>query len=509
MKLLKLRFAAVFALSLLLVSSAWCRSEYRGITILHTNDTHGHLIPFSYPEPMNDEDPVAQLAVIRDVGGIARRVTIEKCIEKEVRGNVLFLDAGDALDGTPFSVSFMGEADFAAMSAADYDAMACGNHEFSASMREFQRNVNTATFPLLSANLIYSQTGDPALPAAKMFEIDGVKIAVFGLTTIVEPNYKAVREGFGFLDPVETAKALVPELRKKADIIIALTHIGVDADEKLAREVPDIDVIVGGHSHTRIDEPIFVPEAEIRGPFDVRGTLIVQDFQWGSELGRLDLMLRRDDSPFTVMGYKRTLIPVTAAFPEDAATAKTVESYMKKMPADIQDVIGEATETFYVAGEGNPLLNLVCDAIREETGVQVAMYNDGGVRSDLVRGPIRNWDLASMLPFRNKIVEMDITGKRLKQSLTEEKTGMRVNPGVSGMKYRVKNKNLVEASVNGAPIDDNATYTLAVTDFMASLLFSDVTPTKVLYEDYRKPISEYIKSKKVVSPVIDDRRVIE
>ena len=498
----------IFVSCILTVSvftSSWCSPEYRAITILHTNDTHGHLLPFSFPDPRSPKDEYAPMPFKKDIGGIARRATLAHRIESEMRGNVLFMDAGDALDGTPFSIEYMGEADFAAMAAAGYDLMTIGNHEFSASLQEFWRNVNIANFPIVSADIVDRKTGKLALPPYKIFEIDGVKMAVFGLVISTPPTYKAVKEGFDFLDPFKTAGELVPELRKQADVVIALSHLGFDQDQILAKKVPDIDVIVGGHSNNRLLPPVFIEHSEDGNPFSIDGTIIVQDFWWAGELGRLDLRLRRDGGPFTVMSYKGELIPITSDIPDDPATAKVLAKYYKPISKYYGEVIGEATATLYGRSDvgENTALNFVCDAIRESTGAQIGIYNVGGVRGDIVEGPIKVWDIASVLPFRNKMVMVNLTGKRLKQFLIEE------TPGVSGMTYRIANGNVVEAVVDGKPIDDNAVYTVATTDFLANGRLKDITDSKTLNDDYRLGVISYVKAKKTISPIEDGRRIVE
>ena len=497
------RLAWVLLLACALVAFAptysWCSPEYRAVTILHTNDTHGHLLPFSFPEPPGPDADYAAMPAIKDIGGIARRATLVQRIESEMSGNVLFLDAGDVLDGTVLSIEYMGEADFAAMSAAGYDAVTPGNHEFSASLDEFRRNIRIASFPIVSANIVDRKSGSLALPSYKIFDFRGAKIAVFGLTE-PSPDYSAAKEGFDFLDPVKAAKELVPSLRKQADIVVALTHLGIEQDKKLAREAPGIDVIVGGHSHTRLVTPILVRQTDQPQAFWIGGTIIAQDYWWGGELGRLDLRLRRDGGPFTLMSYSGRLIPVTSDIPEDPATARAVDKYYRPISKYYDQVIGEATATFYNEGKSeNSILNLVCDAMREAGGVQVAIYNRGGVRGDMLRGPIRVWDVAAVLPFRNKLVEIEVTGKRLKQALAEGK------PGVSGMRYRIVGGKVVEAVVGGQPLDDDAVYKIATVDFLLKNLFRGVTAGRVINENYREPVISYIKARKIISPVIDGR----
>jgi len=466
---------------LITCAPSWAAPEYRGITILHTNDTHGHLIPFSFAKPIDPKEGSASMPYLKDIGGIARRATLVKRIEAECRGNVLLFDAGDPLDGTPFSIEYMGEADFAAMSAAGYDAMTPGNHEFSASYDEFYRNVHTATFPVLSANIIDRKTGKLALPQYTIFTVDDVRIAVFGLT-VPATNYRGAKEGFDFIDPIEAAKELVPQLRQKADVVVALTHIsdsGTVEDERLAREAPGIDVIVAGHAHVRLAKPLFVRTTEQREAFKLGGTIVVEDYWFGGELGRLDLRLRRDGGPFTVMGYDGGLIPITSDTPDDPATKKVVDRYYKPISKKYDEVIGKASGTFY-APPSRELLALVCEAMRDTAGAQFGIYNPGGVRGDLVEGEIKVWDIAVVLPFKNKLLTAEITGRQLKQAVEEHELG------ISG---------------DVKTIEDDTVYTIATVDFLIGGPLKDAKPIKTVADDYRDAVIGYIKKQGTISPM--------
>jgi len=491
---------AIWAAALLPTASS-ARPEYRAVTILHTNDTHGYLFPFSYPDPQNPGLPYASMQFIKDIGGIARRATLARRIESEMRGNVLLVDAGDVLDGTPFSLEYMGEADFAAMSAAGYDIMTPGNHEFKASLRQFQRNVRIASFPIVCANLLDRETGELVLPPYKIYDFQGAKIAVFGLT-VESAEYPAAKEGLDFLDPYEVAKELVPKLKAEADIVIALSHLGYGQDQKLAKEVPGIDVIVGGHSHARLATPKFIRHVEQPQPFWVGGTVIVQAYEKGAELGRLDLRLRRNDGPFTLMSYKGELLPITGKLPGDPATASVVQKYYLPIAEYYGEVIGEASATFYDDRRGeSTVLNLVCDAIRAKAATEIALYGRGGIRADILEGPITSWDIVTVLPFYNKVVILEMTGKRLKEALVE----FEVKPGVSGMRYRIVNGTLVEATIAGEPVDDDATYEVATIDWLVGLYFKDVAARRELDTYSRDAVVDYIKAHKTISPTADGR----
>lgn len=480
--------------------ASWSSPEYRGVTILYTNDTHDHLLPFSYPDPLNSRVAYASMPFIKDIGGIARRATLANRIRAEVRGDALLVDAGDIMEGTPFGLEYTGEPDFEAMRAAGYDAAIPGNHDFRVSLDGFYRNLRIASFPILCANLIDRKTGKLAVPAYKVYDFRGAKIAVFGLT-VPSPEYQAAKEGLDFPDPFETAKKLVPELRKHADIVIALSHLGSADDERLAKEVPGIDVIVGGHSHARLATPKFVPHGP-SGAFSLNGTIILQAYEHGAELGRLDLRLRRNDGPFTLMSYSGRLIPVTSDIPDDPATARVVERYYRPISKHYDEIIGEATATLYNLGAESAVLNLICDSIREASGAHIAMYGIGGVRGDILQGPIRVWDIASVIPYAHKIVVLDMTGAQVKQILIR----FPYKPGVSGMRYHMVGNQIIEATVDGKPIDDTAMYKLATIDWLVGLYFQSIPAGKTLDVTAQQAVVNYIKARNTISPVADGRK---
>jgi 5'-nucleotidase/UDP-sugar diphosphatase len=285
-------------------SKRWFR-----LTILHTNDTHGHLLPFSYPEGVSPDSPAAQMTHRTNIGGVARRATLIQRLREQLQPYpALVIDAGDYMDGTPFSLEFRGEADVACMNACGYDFGTLGNHEFSNPLEEVLRLVRLSRFQTVCANLRYRDSGEPLVPPYVIAQVGELRVALFGLVMTDTQNYRGARERVQVLNPFEVARQLVPQLRQQADVVILISHLGIGDDERLAREVPGIDVIVGGHSHTRLAEPRFV-EWQQKAPVNLGGTVIVQAHQWGGELGRLDLLFWRDvdTNRLELVGYKGNL----------------------------------------------------------------------------------------------------------------------------------------------------------------------------------------------------------
>ncbi len=257
------------------------------ITILHTNDMHSRIEPFP-----NDGRKFAGL------GGMARRAELIKQIRSQ-EPNVLILDAGDIIQGTPYFNFYGGEVELKLMSQMGYDAATIGNHEFDNGIAGFNKFLPHANFPYLIAN--YDFSGEESLKNAfqpyKIFEKQGIKIGVFGLG--IELKGLVLDKFYGntkYLDPIGTAKEMVQTLKsKKCDLIICLSHLGYRYDEepkkisdyKIAQAVEGIDLIIGGHTHTFLDKPEEVshPSGHI--------TLINQVGWAGIRLGKVDFVFEK------------------------------------------------------------------------------------------------------------------------------------------------------------------------------------------------------------------------
>jgi 5'-nucleotidase/UDP-sugar diphosphatase len=475
------------------------------LTILHTNDVHSHLLPFSYPSEAPAGSDLAGLRSRRDIGGIARRATLAKRVreERQARGGTVWLvDAGDFTDGTSFSTEYHGEADIDAMNAAGYTFGTIGNHELNAPLATLKKLVNMAKFPLLCANLTDNATGKLLAPPSEIRRLGQLKIGIFGLTTPSASEYPAAKDHLMIGNEIETARRMANALRREANIIILISHAGEDVDEDIAREVPGIDVIIGGHSHTRLPLGQFIWRSDELIRRSVNGTIIVQAYQGGGELGRLDLLFGKDEKKvWHVERYRERLLEVTPDIQEDAAVAAVVARYWDPISARYGEIIGQAAADITELDLDKANYNLVADAVRETYGAEIGLENMGGVRAPLIKGNITLEDLTQLDPFSNTVVTFKITGSQLKDIL------LRSKPAVSGLRYRIEGKQLVEASVDGKPIVDTQVYSGVSNSYMAGTDIKgiEVVDTKKVRLDL---IIEYIRKKGTVHPVNDGRRVI-
>jgi 5'-nucleotidase / UDP-sugar diphosphatase len=475
------------------------------LTILHTNDTHGHLLPFSYADAAVRGGELQGLTKYRDVGGIARRATLVTRIRRELdarKAASWLVDAGDYSDGSAFSIEYHGEADVAAMNAVGYDLGTIGNHELNGSLAQLRKLIAATASQLVSANVIDRSTGKPLVKPYVVRTVGPVRIGVFGLTTREAAGYQAVREGLEIADEVASAKATVAALSSQADIIILVSHAGADMDERIAARVPQIDVIVGGHSHSRLPSGAFVWQSEDLLVDDINGTVIVQAHQWGGELGRLDLLFTRDGGGlWHVDRYRARLLPVTADLPPDPAIAALVDRYWKPIAARYEEVIGRAAGDFRSRGGDAAEYNLVADAVREVCGGDFALENEGGVRAPLLQGPIRRYDLAAMDPFGNTVVLFTARGREIRQLLT------RHAPAVSGIRYRLDSGKLTEVTIGGKRLEDEQVYTGVTNSYFAAVALKNVA-TRDTGRLRLDVLTEYIRRKGTVLPSYDGRKVV-
>ena len=507
MRLLKcwLFMAWLVGWGILPVIGADAPPRYWKLTILHTNDTHGNLFPFSYPDPPDPNTQEAQLSLRRNIGGAARRATLVRQLQKGF-GTKWLVDTGDFHDGTAFSIEYGGEADVAAMNAIGYTIATHGNHEFNNPRARWQKLIEMARFPVVCANVVDANTKEPLMKPYEILRVEGARIAVLGLVTESTRGYPATREGIEILDVIDTARRLVPQLRQQADLVILLSHLGYQLDVQLAREVPGIDVIVGGHSHTRLAKPEFVAHGDLQSAFQKNGTVIAQAFQWGGELGKLELILRRDptNGRWTLMSYRGELLLVSPDIPEDPAVKAVVARYWKPIQKYYGVVLGEAEDDFMKRGDDYAEYHLVTDAIREMLGTEADLQNMGGVRAPILRGIVTRYDLAKALPFGNTAVKFRVTGAQLREILR------RTRPAVSGIRYRYQGGDLVEVTVNGQPVQDERQYLLSTNSYFAQRFLQ---PLGIAYEDTGKKtldlVSEYILKHKRVRPAYDGRRIVD
>lgn len=400
------------------------------LSIMHTNDTHGHV----------------EMA--------PKRATAVKEVRAE-NPNALLLDAGDVFSGTLYFNEFQGEADLKLMNYMGYDVMTFGNHEFDlgSSAEGHQALVDfieAAKFSFVSSNIDFTKdskftglfndlvSSDPEngkIYSGIVKEIDGEKVGIFGLTTAETENISSPGS-ITFEDYIEEAEKAVKAFGNMGvDKIIAVTHIGfddnanVDNDQVLAQSVEGIDVIVGGHSHTNLGEPVVIDE-NIAGE-EKEPTVIVQAYQYSDYLGTLDVTFDKNGEVVEFDGELLTL----SEYEEDAGALEILAPYKEHVDAVQNEVInataaselesprtgGDNTKPSVRKNEtalGNLITDGMVNKAKNYTDKEVimAVQNGGGIRSAINAGPITVGEVITVLPFGNTLALMDITGAELKEA---------------------------------------------------------------------------------------------
>lgn len=515
-KLLKKKFLGlIFALAIILSASnpvaaketAFDKTDLTGYTVvIHTNDTHGRAVP--------DENSGYM--------GFTSVSALKKLYE-ERGAEVILMDAGDTLHGLPIATLDKGESIVHIMNLAGYDAMVPGNHDFNYGYDHLKSLEKLMKYDLISANTVDTATGKNLFDESTMIEKNGIKYGIFGLSTpetAYKTNPKNV-EGITFENPITVAEKEVTKLKQEgAEIIIALTHIGLDTSsefttKKIAEQVEGIDLIVDGHSHTMLSEGL-----------KVQDTLIVSTGEYIKNIGVVFIDKQGNITPtlITPEQFQGTDVVV------DEYTAQVVSEQDKilseKVGETAVDLVGE--RDFVRTGETN-LGDFVTDAFRDATGADIAITNGGGIRASIQTGAITRKDLVTVFPFGNYVVTKEITGQALKDALEvgvasypESLGGF---PQVSGVTFQIDTSKpvgsrAVNIKVNGKKLNLKATYIMATNDFMAAggdnyAMFSEF-PTLNEYNAMEEIIMNYIEKTGLITiqkqgriTAVDSTQIVE
>lgn len=495
------------------------------LTIMHTNDTHAHL------------DTVAnRVAAIMQV--------------REEKANTLLLDAGDVFSGTLYFNEFNGLADLEFMNMVGYDAMTFGNHEFDKGTETLANFVKEANFPFVSANVnfekdenmnplanngISSEANDGEVYKGIVKEVNGEKIGIFGLTTAETVDISSPGEDVEFTDYINEAREAVKAFEEQGiNKIVALTHIGLndgggDNDLTLAKEVDGIDVIVGGHTHVKLEEPIVVKNGS-------EPTVIVQANEYGKFLGTLDVRFNKNGK---IIQHNGELLDITT-YPEDAEAAQILnENYkpavdeIKKTAIGHTNVELNGVREFVRSSETN-LGNLITDGMLAKAktinpNTVIALQNGGGIRESIDAGEITLAEVLTVMPFGNSLAIMQLTGAEIKEALEHSvKEAPSTSGGflqVAGLKFtynstlpvgqRVQSIEVKEDGVNYVTLDLNKTYAVATNTFTAkggdgydvfANAYNEGRISEPGYVDW-EVFTEYVsqQEEQTVSPVVEGR----
>jgi 2',3'-cyclic-nucleotide 2'-phosphodiesterase (5'-nucleotidase family) len=424
------------------------------ITIVHTNDIHSRVSEGSYAGM-----------------GYDRVATIVKN-EMVMNPNTIVMDAGDAFHGQTIATLNDGESIVKIMNAVGYDIMTAGNHDFNYGQERLLELAEMADFPIVCSN-VFTEEYESFLPAYEIMEYDGVKVAVFGLATpattyMTHPDNVM---GLTFFDPVVIAKMMVAQLEDEADIIVCLSHLGVEGmctSEKVAMYVDGIDVIVDGHSHTVMETGRLIND-----------TLIVQAGEYTKNVGIVNLELK---DGMLMKSAKLITKEEAMEMEADADIIALIDQIEAENDVITSVVVGstdihlDGERADVRTGETN-LGNLITDAMLDVSGADIAFTNGGGIRASIDIGDITKGDVITVLPFGNYVVTKDITGAQivaaLEVGISDYPEAKGAFPHIAGMDVvfdpsMEAGSRVVSVEINGEPMDMEMTYSLATNDFMAA-----------------------------------------
>lgn len=488
--------------------------DIKEVTILHWNDFHARNQPYK----VSKKDSVTGEQVYYWVGGVG---SMTGYLKKYRTPNSLVLNAGDDFQGTPISNFTRGKSQIEILNSYSIDALVLGNHEFDYSQYSLDSALKLAKFDYLSGNVFMTSQNKLMGKPYTVKEINGVKFGIIGIT-LPELFETSIPNNITDLLMLNTDSVItvgINELKKQGcDVIVLLSHSGLESDKKYSDKFySDVDVIVGGHSHTTLFKPV-----------RRNGVVIVQAGSYGRNLGKLDLKIDVDKD--TITDSYGTLIETvldSAIFDKDAA-AKVEDMIAQYLP-QLSVKIG-TLETDWRASysDESNLGQFEADAFRMKTGADIGFVNGGGLRKSLLKGDILVGDIWEINPFGNDIQTITVSGKTLKQMLKNnikirlEKISKGEGAELlhnSGLTYSYDSKKALEGSedylisvnIGRSEVSDEAMYTIATNNYVIGQfkkffgeITEPITPKDTGWND-RDLIIEVVKEMKDINSVLEKR----
>ena len=432
--------------------------------ILFTNDFHSQIEPLSKEETYN-----------ADRGGIKRIKALVDSV-RAAEKTVYLVDAGDFVQGTYYFSLLNGAVEMDIIDELAYDVRTLGNHEFDKKMTCLNDMLTWSKAPVVASNYDFTKTSlATRIEPSMIIEKNGLKVGFIGLNVkldnLVAPSS---REGVEWQNAINVADNLAQDLRNRgADIVIALSHLGYEKnstevyyDRGIALNTRNIDMIIGGHSHTFLNYADFVKNQ------DNESVPVVQTGSKGICLGYAKVKLNQNGQPYFT--YK--LIPVKNHLDNklDAEFSKMIDDYSASVDVKMKEVIGTCPQAIRKGSPESPLYNITGDALiwmaKEymDVDADVSIYNSGGLRAEISAGNLTVGDIYAVYPFDNLLSIVTMSGSDLKTlfNYVASSGGLPVN---SGVKLVIKNNKVQSVTVNGQSIDNNKTYTVATIDYLVEL----------------------------------------
>lgn len=473
-------------------------SQPKSITILHTNDIHANFIPHeatwirTTPRPM--------------VGGFNELSFAVDSI-RHINNATLLLDAGDVMTGNPITEypyrGALGGALFQMMNTIGYETWCLGNHDFDLGQKNLLKLTKIAEFPTVSANVVDDNNAYPLNNRPYVIiEKNGLRIGIIGVMS--QDLYGLVNQtnlvGIKVLAPAATTQKFIDELLPKTDLIVALTHEGVDDDSVLATKVKGLNVIVGGHSHTRLKKPKLI-----------NGVVIVQTGSACENLGVLDLSVENKQ----VVSYNGVLVQLwyNSARPKTPLST-FIDSVQHGIEVDYSQQIGTLKEDWVRNDNGESGIgNFISDAQREAAHADVGFMNDFGIRKNVSAGPITKRDIFEVMPFPNILTTFQLTGAEVK-TIVLNYIERHLKIQTSGIRCEWKRNasgkvEILRLEINGKRFDEKGSYVGAASDYFVGeakhYLGIEILHPFYLQQTVFESIEKKVRDEKVVDSKVENR----
>jgi S-sulfosulfanyl-L-cysteine sulfohydrolase len=368
------------------------------LTFIQQNDTHGSL---DLHQELFWKGNTPEL---RNTGGFPRIAKYIKDLKAQ-NDNVLFLDGGDLFHGTLPLVASKGQAILPALNEMQLDGWVPGNWDFAYGKDQLASLADRLPFPTLACNVMDKETEDTFFKPYFIKELQGVKIGVIGLTYpyVDETMPNHFSEGLAFSKGVEETRKCVEELKGQSDIVLLLSHMGLPLDVELATLVDGIDIILSGHSHDRIEQPI-----------TVNGALVVQAGSSSSFLGKLDVTFENGK----IDDYQYELVAIDESFPEDEKMAGIITDILEKYKQERNNVVGSTESILHrMTLNEAPMDKLITDAYLHAFDCDLAFSHGWRYGTPIPAGDITEYDLHTIIPTNPEMFTIEMSGERLLMAL--------------------------------------------------------------------------------------------
>ncbi|MCG3267079.1 bifunctional UDP-sugar hydrolase/5'-nucleotidase [Yoonia sp. I 8.24] len=494
--------------------------------IIHTNDLHSRIEPISkYDSTCGAEDNAAGECF----GGVARVVTKINELREELAGeNLLVLDAGDQYQGSLMYTTYKGDVEAEFMSLIGYDAMAVGNHEFDDGDEGLRKLTDAVEFPVISGNIDVSQSNVLAgqVDNHAVFEVGGQKIGIISALAVDTAETSSPSDAVIFTDEVESLSADVAALEAEGvDMIIALTHVGINRDMEIAAQVAGIDAVIGGHSHTKFSN---TEEGAMAYPTMVGDVPVVQAYAYSKYVGHL--VLTFDDEGNVISATGDTILLDASVAEDEASVARVaelagpIEEMKTRLVAETSEAI-DGDRTVCRAMECS-MGTLVADAMLDrvaDQGISIAIQNGGGLRSSIDAGEITMGEVLGVLPFQNTLSTFFVTGETvvaaLENGVSQMEEGAGRFPQVAGMTFTVDpaaeaGSRISDVMVGGEAIDLAATYGLVSNNYVRNggdgyAMFKDASDAYDYGPDLADVTAEFLAANAPYVPYTDGRITVK